>query len=151
VKKSTRQGNKRLIEMSTSATDAPKDPRIIDGNAIAAKVRAEVAESVQKLKESGHRAPGIAVLLVGDRTDSSTYVRMKKQACEQVGFVFQLIQLPSTTSEEEIIQHGALSGPERRRKKKMGCFLVLPSPASFREMLPVLTSHINMICHVFVF
>lgn len=86
---------------------AEKDPHIIDGNAHAAAVRAEVAEAVTKLKEAGHGAPGIAVLLVGDRTDSATYVRMKKAACEQVGFVFQLVQLPSTTSEEEIVGYGS--------------------------------------------
>eukprot|EP01122_Echinamoeba_exundans_P014191 TRINITY_DN6378_c0_g1_i2.p1 TRINITY_DN6378_c0_g1~~TRINITY_DN6378_c0_g1_i2.p1 ORF type:complete len:332 (+),score=83.91 TRINITY_DN6378_c0_g1_i2:74-997(+) len=116
--------------MSTSATDAPKDPRIIDGNAIAAKVRAEVAEAVNKLKESGHRAPGIAVLLVGDRTDSSTYVRMKKQACEQVGFVFQLIQLPSTTSEEEIIQHVRKFNEDRSIH---GILVQLPLPIHVNE------------------
>ena len=65
--------------------DGPR-AKLIDGKAIAAQIRTEIKESTAALvAESGIR-PGLAVVLVGDRTDSSTYVRMKKRAADEVGF-----------------------------------------------------------------
>ncbi|CAM9447486.1 unnamed protein product [Ascophyllum nodosum] len=60
--------------------------KIIDGKATAAQIRKELTLRVADLVEStGGLAPGLAVVLVGDRRDSATYVRMKKKACEEVG------------------------------------------------------------------
>ena len=63
-----------------------------------------------------HRAccpqtPGLAVVLVGERKDSQTYVRNKKKACEEVGIKSFGTDLPETATEEEVLQVGA--GPGR--------------------------------------
>lgn len=58
------------------------------GKATAGEIRKELKARIEatKLSESGEGlAPGLAVVLVGDRRDSATYVRMKKKACEEVG------------------------------------------------------------------
>ena len=55
------------------------------GKAIAEVIRGEIKEDVEALKASKGVTPGLAVVLVGNRTDSATYVRMKIKACEEVG------------------------------------------------------------------
>lgn len=50
------------------------------------------------------QAPGLAVVLVGERKDSQTYVRNKKKACDEVGIVSFGTDLPETASEEEVLQ-----------------------------------------------
>lgn len=59
--------------------------RVIDGKAIAARVRAEVAERSAALKADLGRQPGLATILVGDDPASSIYVARKHEACEEVG------------------------------------------------------------------
>lgn len=59
--------------------------RVIDGKAIAARVRAEVAERSAALKADLGRQPGLATVLVGDDPASSIYVARKHEACEEVG------------------------------------------------------------------
>lgn len=52
---------------------------LIDGKEIAATIRQEIAAEVAEMKEATGRVPGLATVLVGARTDSATYVRMKKR------------------------------------------------------------------------
>ncbi|KAF0713909.1 Aste57867_4161 [Aphanomyces stellatus] len=61
---------------------------IIDGKAIGATILDEIKAEVEKnvAAHADYVVPGLAVVLVGDRKDSATYVRMKKKACEQLGF-----------------------------------------------------------------
>lgn len=59
--------------------------KLIDGKAIAAEIRAEIHADVQSLEQAFGRPPGLATVLVGERKDSQTYVRMKKKACAEVG------------------------------------------------------------------
>ncbi len=59
--------------------------KIIDGKQIAANIRAKVAEDVLKMKTEHGYTPGLATVLVGEDPASSTYVRMKQRACEEVG------------------------------------------------------------------
>ncbi len=77
--------------------------QIIDGKAIAATIRAEIAAEVAKLKEEHGVTPGLATVLVGDRKDSQTYVRMKKKACAEVGITSFGYDLPGDASQEEVI------------------------------------------------
>jgi len=58
---------------------------VIDGKAVAARVRAEVAEKAASLEASLGRKPGLATVLVGDDPASSIYVARKHEACEEVG------------------------------------------------------------------
>jgi methylenetetrahydrofolate dehydrogenase (NADP+)/methenyltetrahydrofolate cyclohydrolase len=76
--------------------------QIIDGKAIAAEVRAEVAEEVAAMKEKYSYTPGLATVLVGDDVASATYVRMKHKACAEAGIRSIQHELPANTSQEEV-------------------------------------------------
>ena len=60
----------------------PEAEKIIDGKAIAATIREEIKVEVAELKAKYGKAPGLAVVIVGNRPDSQTYVRMKRKACD---------------------------------------------------------------------
>jgi len=77
--------------------------RIIDGKAIAAEVRKEVKDMSDELKRVYGVIPGLAVILVGNRPDSATYVRNKKKAAAEVGFNSIDVDLPDTVSEEDLL------------------------------------------------
>ena len=78
--------------------------KIIDGKTIAQQVRLEVAEKVQKRLAAGKRAPGLAVVLVGENPASQIYVASKRRACDEVGFISRSYDLPATTSEAELLE-----------------------------------------------
>ena len=73
--------------------------RIIDGKAVARKLRAEYAERIADLKVRHGVVPGIAVILVGDNPASQVYVRNKISACKDTGIHSELYQLPADTPE----------------------------------------------------
>jgi methylenetetrahydrofolate dehydrogenase (NADP+) / methenyltetrahydrofolate cyclohydrolase len=75
---------------------------IIDGKAIAAELRAEVAEEVERFKRACGRAPGLATVLVGDDPGSAVYVAGKQRACAEVGMVPFDRRLPATASFEQV-------------------------------------------------
>jgi 5,10-methylene-tetrahydrofolate dehydrogenase/methenyl tetrahydrofolate cyclohydrolase len=77
------------------------------GNAIAAQIRTEIAAEIADLAGTG-LAPGLAVILVGQRKDSATYVRMKKKACTEVGMASFGIDYPDSVTEEELLDKGAV-------------------------------------------
>ena len=77
--------------------------RIIDGKTIAQTIRSEVAEKVKQRIKIGKRAPGLAVILVGDNPASQIYVASKRKACDEVGFISRSYDLPDTTSEAELL------------------------------------------------
>jgi len=77
--------------------------RIIDGKAVARKLRAEYRVRVDRLvRERGVR-PGLAVILVGDNAASRVYVRNKVRACEDTGIRSELIELPADTAEGRLL------------------------------------------------
>ncbi|RCV05776.1 hypothetical protein SETIT_1G109700v2 [Setaria italica] len=90
-------------ESATVAADA--SAKVIDGKLVAKQVREEIAVEVTKMKDVIGIVPGLAVILVGSRKDSQTYVRNKKKACEAVGIKSYEVNLPEDSSEEEVIQH----------------------------------------------
>ena len=77
--------------------------KIIDGKTIAQQVRQEVAQVVTQRLAAGKRAPGLAVVLVGENPASQIYVGSKRRACEEVGFLSRSYDLPATTSEAELL------------------------------------------------
>ncbi|MDP2326787.1 MAG: bifunctional 5,10-methylenetetrahydrofolate dehydrogenase/5,10-methenyltetrahydrofolate cyclohydrolase [Dehalococcoidia bacterium] len=79
--------------------------RIIDGNAIAASVRADVALEVAAHIAAGGRRPHLSVVLVGDDPASHVYVRNKGRASEDVGMTSDTILLSASTSQEEVSGH----------------------------------------------
>jgi methylenetetrahydrofolate dehydrogenase (NADP+)/methenyltetrahydrofolate cyclohydrolase len=77
--------------------------RIIDGKAVARKLRAEYAVRVERLKSEHGVQPGIAVVLVGDNPASQVYVRNKIQACKETGIHSELYHMPASTPESELL------------------------------------------------
>ncbi|EOG1391678.1 bifunctional methylenetetrahydrofolate dehydrogenase/methenyltetrahydrofolate cyclohydrolase FolD [Vibrio cholerae] len=75
----------------------------IDGTLISQTVRSEVAARVKARVQAGLRAPGLAVVLVGEDPASQVYVGSKRRACEEVGFVSKSFDLPTTASEEALL------------------------------------------------
>ena len=75
---------------------------IINGTALAKKIRAQLTEETKELKAQGI-VPGLAVILVGEDPASQVYVRNKTKACDEIGFYHEQYTLPATVSEEEIL------------------------------------------------
>ena len=75
---------------------------ILDGKKLAAKIRSEIKADTEKMISRGVK-PGLAVVLVGEDPASKVYVRNKKLACEEVGFLSEEYDLPETTTEEELL------------------------------------------------
>lgn len=78
---------------------------VIDGKVVAKQIREEISVEISRMKEQIGTAPGLAVILVGARKDSQTYVRNKKKACEAVGITSFEINLPEDCTEEQVIKH----------------------------------------------
>ncbi|MBW7573747.1 bifunctional methylenetetrahydrofolate dehydrogenase/methenyltetrahydrofolate cyclohydrolase FolD [Caproiciproducens faecalis] len=76
--------------------------KLIDGKAVAAEIRVQLALEVDKLVQLGV-TPGLAVVIVGDDPASRTYVNNKKKACADVGIYSEEYALPATASQEEIM------------------------------------------------
>jgi len=77
--------------------------QILDGRAVAAEVRSQVKAGVEQRVTAGRRPPGLAVVLVGESPASRVYVRGKRNACHEVGFVSVSHDLPADTPEAEIL------------------------------------------------
>ncbi|MFB4371643.1 MULTISPECIES: bifunctional methylenetetrahydrofolate dehydrogenase/methenyltetrahydrofolate cyclohydrolase FolD [unclassified Pseudomonas] len=76
--------------------------QLIDGKAIAANIRQQIAQRVAERREQGLRAPGLAVILVGSDPASQVYVAHKRKDCEEVGFISRAYDLSAETSQDEL-------------------------------------------------
>jgi methylenetetrahydrofolate dehydrogenase (NADP+)/methenyltetrahydrofolate cyclohydrolase len=104
--------------------------RIIDGKAIAQKVREEVKREVTRFAAEHGRSPGLDVVLVGDDPASVVYTRNKEKAAVEVGICGRLHRLPAGTSESELLSLVAsLSGDDAVD----GILVQLPLPRHLRE------------------
>lgn len=77
--------------------------QIIDGKALAAKMQAQLADKTARLKEETGLVPGLVVILVGEDSASQVYVRNKERSALAAGFQSQVVRLPETTTEEELL------------------------------------------------
>ncbi|CAN1295225.1 Bifunctional protein FolD 4, chloroplastic [Linum perenne] len=91
------------VAMASSASDSAA-AKVIDGKLVAKQVREEIAVEVSRMKDATGIVPGLAVMLVGDRKDSATYVRNKKIACESVGINSFEVCLPEDSAETEVLK-----------------------------------------------
>src|SRR6201988_1267168 len=98
---------------------------ILDGNKIAAEIRAEVAAEAKALAEAGMR-PGLAVVLVGHNPASEIYVRGKVKSCQEVGIYSEKVTPPDTISTDELLE---LVQELNRRDEIDGILVQLPLPA----------------------
>ncbi|MES9996814.1 bifunctional methylenetetrahydrofolate dehydrogenase/methenyltetrahydrofolate cyclohydrolase FolD [Desulfovibrio aminophilus] len=99
---------------------------LLDGKKVAQEIRAEIREEVETLKARYGRAPGLAVILVGQDPASQVYVRNKERACAEAGIVSFPFHLPVETSQNE------LEGLIQRLNRDVtvdGILLQLPLPA----------------------
>ena len=76
---------------------------ILDGKKVSNQIKEEIAAEVAKMRERGEKVPHLAAVIVGNDGASLTYVGSKVRSCEKVGFESTLVQLPSTTSEQELL------------------------------------------------
>ena len=76
---------------------------LIDGKAVSAQVKDSVQQRISERTQAGKRAPGLAVVLVGDDPASQVYVGHKRKACEQVGITSTAHILPAATPEAELL------------------------------------------------
>ena len=77
--------------------------QLIDGKSLSQKVQNEVQSEVERLKSEKNIVPGLAVVIVGDDPASHAYVSMKEKACKKVGFYSITHKMPSSITQEEII------------------------------------------------
>jgi methylenetetrahydrofolate dehydrogenase (NADP+) / methenyltetrahydrofolate cyclohydrolase len=104
--------------------------QIIDGKAVAAKVREEVAADVQEMKMKGMPSPGLAAVLVGENPASQVYVRMKRKACENAGIDSFGFELPADATQEEL---EILVRELNADPKVNGILVQLPLPSGLDE------------------
>jgi len=124
-----------------SPADAGASPtaRIIDGKAIAATVRQEIKVESDALKAKYGVTPGLATVLVGNRTDSATYVRMKKKAAAEVGFYAVDKTFDETVSQAELLQCVAELNND---PKVHGILVQLPLPRHIDESTVLESIHV---------
>ena len=104
--------------------------QLIDGKAIAQKVRDEVAERVAKRIAVGKSRPTLATVLVGDRPDSAAYVASKGKACQELGMGSVSRQLPADATQEQV---ETLVRQLNADKKISGILVQLPMPSHINE------------------
>ncbi|HXE91793.1 MAG TPA: bifunctional 5,10-methylenetetrahydrofolate dehydrogenase/5,10-methenyltetrahydrofolate cyclohydrolase [Terriglobales bacterium] len=98
--------------------------QLLDGNKIAAEIKAEVAAEVKALAETGLR-PGLAAVLVGNNPASEIYVRSKIKACEELGIYSERITPSETVTTHEML---ALVEDLNQREEIDGILVQLPLP-----------------------
>ncbi|KAM3737989.1 hypothetical protein ACB098_09G098800 [Castanea mollissima] len=76
---------------------------IIDGKSVAEEIMSRIAFEVKRMKESIGKVPGLAVIMVGQRRDSQTYVRNKIKACGEAGIMSMMTELPDDCKEDEVL------------------------------------------------
>ncbi len=103
---------------------------LIDGKAIAAKVRSEAKAQAERLKAERGVTPGLATVLVGDDPASHTYVSSKHKACAEVGIASFSHTLPATTSQSDLL---ALVDRLNRDPAVHGILVQLPLPDAIDE------------------
>lgn len=99
---------------------------IIDGKALAEKLQAKLAEKTAKLKAETGQEPGLVVILVGDNPASQVYVRNKERSALAAGFRSEIVRLPESTSQEELL---ALIAKYNQDPAWHGILVQLPLPA----------------------
>lgn len=104
---------------------AETSAKVIDGKLVSGQIKNEVAGEIARMKDTIGIVPGLAVILVGSRKDSQTYVRNKKKACKAVGINSYEVNLPEDCTEEEVLKHIAIFNDD---SSVHGILVQLPLP-----------------------
>jgi methylenetetrahydrofolate dehydrogenase (NADP+) / methenyltetrahydrofolate cyclohydrolase len=100
--------------------------QVIDGNAVAQRLKKQIAEKITERIGNGQRVPCLAVILAGDTAASKVYVRNKRKACEETGIRSISYDLPVTTTEQEILDRIDILN---RDEEVDGILVQLPLPS----------------------
>src|SRR5438132_374375 len=132
----------------SSQARGPMAATILDGNKIAADIRAEVAAEVKAMSAAGIR-PGLAVVLVGNNPASEIYVRGKVKSCEELGIYSEKHTPPDTISTAQLLE---LVQDLNRRDEIDGILvqLPLPSPVDSKKILMAAIGRAAIITPAFV-
>ncbi|KAF7818222.1 bifunctional protein FolD 2 [Senna tora] len=103
---------------------------VIDGKAVAQAIRSEISDEVRLLSQKYGKVPGLAVVIVGNRKDSQSYVSMKRKACAEVGIKSFDVDLPEQVSEADLVKqvHELNANPDVH-----GILVQLPLPKHINE------------------
>lgn len=112
--------------------------QLIDGKALAEKIKVNIAQEVQKHIDAGHRPPHLAAVLIGEDPASNIYVRNKVKSCEQVGFESTLIRRPASISQEELL---TIIQSLNEDKFVDGFIVQLPLPQHINEEVVTMAIH----------
>lgn len=112
--------------------------QIINGKQIADNLLAEIRQAVTRRIAAGQRAPGLAVILIGDHPASAVYVRNKRTACERTGIRSLAYDLPATTTQVDLLKIIDQLNADTRID---GILVQLPLPAHIAE--DVVIEHIH--------
>ncbi|MET3633683.1 bifunctional methylenetetrahydrofolate dehydrogenase/methenyltetrahydrofolate cyclohydrolase [Streptococcus porcorum] len=104
--------------------------QIIDGKALAQKMQKKLAEKVARLKAEKGIVPGLVVILVGENPASQVYVRNKEHSALAAGFKSQVVRLPESTSQEELLDVIAIYNADTSFH---GILVQLPLPDHINE------------------
>ena len=99
--------------------------QLIDGKAVAKRVKEEVKKEIVKLKEKHKSFPLLLAVQVGENPASAAYLKSQRKGCEEVGIDYQVQQLPQEVSEEELIQ---FIKEKNQDGKTTGIILQMPLP-----------------------
>ena len=92
--------------------------RPMDGKAIGAAIRSEVAAGAAALKEKGLRPPGLAAVLIGENPASKVYVSSKVKSCGEAGLFSEKVERPDTATTKEVLQSFYCDVQKKAEKKK---------------------------------
>jgi methylenetetrahydrofolate dehydrogenase (NADP+)/methenyltetrahydrofolate cyclohydrolase len=104
--------------------------RLIDGEALAARIKAELAPDIAAIKAKTGAPPKLASVLVGDNPGSKVYARSQAKSCEEVGIAYQLVELPNETNADTLAAEIDALGADR---SVHGIILQKPLPAGVNE------------------
>ena len=107
---------------------------IIDGKAIAQKIRSEIKDQVSAIVNQGNHAPGLAVIQVGQDPASSVYVKNKRMACEEVGMNSFNYDLEEDISQEELL---SIINDLNDNYEVTGILVQLPLPDHINETIVI--------------
>ncbi|KAK3228973.1 hypothetical protein Dsin_000854 [Dipteronia sinensis] len=92
-----------ILQTANSRADDVQIAAIIDGKSISQDIRSQIADQVSKMKASIGKSPGLAVVSVGKRRDSHTFIRIKLKACDEVGIATLIEELPENCTEHQLL------------------------------------------------
>ena len=106
------------------------DKKIIDGKLVSEKIRGQIKDHVDELKNQTSAVPGLAAVLVGEDGPSQIYVRNKRKACENVGIYSEEHKLPENTTENHLL---SLINKLNNQENINGILIQLPLPDHIDE------------------